>query len=163
MTTNGVRVVIAAALILAPACVEPKSRTCASGYVCPPDMICDKEGQGCIYPEQLEVCEGQPEGSPCAIEGVAAPHVCVAGTCRRSLCGDGILDGRPEAGEVCDDGNEISGDGCRGDCLGTERCGDGLLDEDMGEQCDDGNENNEDGCTVHCRPPMCGDELVTGE
>jgi cysteine-rich repeat protein len=39
-----------------------------------------------------------------------------AGTCRKSCtkprCGDGVLDG----GEVCDDGNTTSGDGCAGDC-----------------------------------------------
>lgn len=48
-------------------------------------------------------------------------------------CGDAVLD----EGEVCDDGNTQSGDGCRADCLGEEICGDGLLDP--GEQCDDGN------------------------
>jgi hypothetical protein len=36
-------------------------------------------------------------------------------------------------GEVCDDGNRIGGDGCRADCLGTEACGDGLVD--VGEYC----------------------------
>lgn len=39
-----------------------------------------------------------------------------AGTCRTTCtiprCGDGVLDG----GEVCDDGNTVSGDGCAGDC-----------------------------------------------
>jgi len=38
-----------------------------------------------------------------------------------------------DAGEVCDDGNRIGGDGCRADCKGTELCGDGLIDE--GEVC----------------------------
>ena len=39
-----------------------------------------------------------------------------AGTCRTTCtvprCGDGVLDG----GEVCDDGNTVSGDGCSSDC-----------------------------------------------
>ena len=39
-----------------------------------------------------------------------------AGTCRKSCtkprCGDGVLDG----GEVCDDGNNVGGDGCAADC-----------------------------------------------
>jgi len=39
-----------------------------------------------------------------------------AGTCRKNCtiprCGDGILDG----GEVCDDGNNVGGDGCAADC-----------------------------------------------
>jgi cysteine-rich repeat protein len=39
-----------------------------------------------------------------------------AGTCRKNCtkprCGDGVLDG----GEVCDDGNNVGGDGCSADC-----------------------------------------------
>jgi cysteine-rich repeat protein len=46
-----------------------------------------------------------------------------------STCGDGDVD----PGEVCDVGDTISGDGCRGDCLGLEVCGDGLAD--VGEYC----------------------------
>jgi cysteine-rich repeat protein len=38
-----------------------------------------------------------------------------------------------DPGEVCDDHNVVSGDGCRGDCRGTEACGDGLAD--LGEYC----------------------------
>lgn len=34
------------------------------------------------------------------------------------VCGDGFID--PAYGEVCDDGNRVSGDGCRGDCLAIE-------------------------------------------
>lgn len=36
--------------------------------------------------------------------------------CSIPRCGDGITD----AGEVCDDGNTMSGDGCTGDCRSTE-------------------------------------------
>ena len=36
--------------------------------------------------------------------------------------------------EVCDDGNNIDGDGCSADCTSNERCGNGHLDP--GEQCD---------------------------
>jgi cysteine-rich repeat protein len=55
-------------------------------------------------------------------------------------CGDGIVD----IGEVCDDGNVESADGCRGDCQKIELCGDALVDD--GEACDDGNDNGVDGC-----------------
>ncbi len=44
-------------------------------------------------------------------------------------CGNGAID----PGEACDDGNTVSGDGCRGDCRGSEECGDGLAD--FGEWC----------------------------
>jgi cysteine-rich repeat protein len=36
--------------------------------------------------------------------------------CSLPTCGDGLLD----AGEACDDGNLVSGDGCRGDCAATQ-------------------------------------------
>jgi cysteine-rich repeat protein len=47
------------------------------------------------------------------------------------VCGNGT----PEGLEQCDDGNNVSGDGCRNDCT-RESCGDGTLDP--GEECDDG-------------------------
>jgi cysteine-rich repeat protein len=58
-------------------------------------------------------------------------------------CGDGTLD----LGEDCDDGNNVDGDGCRGDCT-LEICGDGTLD--LGEECDDGNVVGGDGCSSGC-------------
>jgi len=61
-------------------------------------------------------------------------------------CGDGTLD----AGEVCDDGNTVSGDGCSGDCLSNETCGNGYLDVINGEECDDGNTVSGDGCSADC-------------
>ena len=36
--------------------------------------------------------------------------------CSLPVCGDGILDG----GEVCDDGNEVDGDGCARNCGSLE-------------------------------------------
>ncbi len=64
------------------------------------------------------------------------------------VCGDGTLD--PE--EVCDDGNTVDCDGCRGDCRATDAvCGDSILECD--EQCDDGNNEDDDGCSAECRLP----------
>ena len=60
-------------------------------------------------------------------------------------CGNGVL----EPGEVCDDGNTVSGDGCSADCLSLEVCGDGVVNP--GEVCDDGNQIDTDGCTTTCR------------
>src|SRR5690349_11113317 len=40
-------------------------------------------------------------------------------------CGNKIRE--VELGEACDDGNIVSGDGCRSDCRKEERCGDGIL------------------------------------
>src|SRR5690606_8723834 len=36
-------------------------------------------------------------------------------------------------GEVCDDGNNASGDGCRSDCRSDETCGNGIIDYAAGE------------------------------
>ena len=69
-------------------------------------------------------------------------------------CGNGVL----EAGEQCDDGNTVAGDGCSPNCR-LEVCGNHILDP--GEQCDDGNTVSGDGCSATCqREPRCGDGVV---
>ena len=67
-----------------------------------------------------------------------------------TICGNGIIEGS----EQCDDGNNISGDGCSAACI-IEFCGDGILQAGLGEQCDDGNNINGDGCSAACllEPP----------
>jgi cysteine-rich repeat protein len=47
-------------------------------------------------------------------------------------CGNGTV----ELKEACDDGNQVSGDGCSADCLSTEVCGNGIVDTAKGEVCD---------------------------
>lgn len=76
-------------------------------------------------------------------------------------CGNSFL----EAGEACDDGNGVPGDGCDGLCQieGTvvdPFCGDGRID--AGEECDDGNVDSGDGCSSVClvEAPVCGDGSV---
>ena len=72
-------------------------------------------------------------------------------------CGDGIV----QAGEQCDDGNVVNGDGCSSTCqiqtgftcVGTPSvcyttCGDGI--KAGAETCDDGNTANGDGCSSTC-------------
>ncbi|MET0052291.1 MAG: DUF4215 domain-containing protein [Candidatus Thiodiazotropha sp.] len=72
-------------------------------------------------------------------------------------CGDGYAD--LAAGEQCDDGNTIDGDGCSSSCLLEPMCGDGILDE--GEACDDGNNMNFDGCSASCTiEAYCGDGVL---
>ncbi|HJL16005.1 MAG TPA: DUF4215 domain-containing protein [Sandaracinaceae bacterium LLY-WYZ-13_1] len=74
-----------------------------------------------------------------------------------ATCGDGSLD--PD--EVCDDGNTVSGDGCRADCLSDETCGNGALDAAVGEVCDDGNTSSGDGCSADCRSAeVCGNGVL---
>jgi cysteine-rich repeat protein len=69
-------------------------------------------------------------------------------------CGDGVVN---QAGEECDDGNQVNGDGCDNNCTVT-RCGNGIVDP--GEQCDDGNLIDGDGCDHNCTPTGCGNGVV---
>jgi cysteine-rich repeat protein len=62
---------------------------------------------------------------------------------RPSYCGDGTV----QAGEQCDDGNVVNGDGCNADCT-TPVCGNGI--KETGETCDDGNVTSGDGCSSAC-------------
>ncbi|MEW7986242.1 MAG: DUF4215 domain-containing protein [Candidatus Thiodiazotropha sp.] len=83
----------------------------------------------------------------------------VSGSGFGAQCGDGIYDSA--AGEQCDDGNTIDGDGCSSSCQVEPICGDGIVDTDIGEACDDGNTIDEDGCSSSCQvEPMCGDGVV---
>ncbi|HZS42408.1 MAG TPA: DUF4215 domain-containing protein, partial [Polyangia bacterium] len=60
---------------------------------------------GCLSPSSIQCPDGLvcPVGTHCA----AKESVCI-----KDSCGDGVV----EAGEVCDDGNTVSGDGCSADC-----------------------------------------------
>jgi cysteine-rich repeat protein len=78
-----------------------------------------------------------------------------------ALCGSGVID--DNVGEVCDDRNGVSGDGCDENCSRVETgfecptpgrpcnaiCGDNLIVGD--EECDDGNSVGGDGCSASCR------------
>src|SRR5260221_9028378 len=102
-------------------------RLCPVGYSC----IADR----CASPAEITACDGLADGTTCtAPSGVGQ---CMNGTCVVYVCGNGIVEGD----EACDDGNTVSGDGCRGDC---HICGDGIVDQVEG--CDDGNTNPADGC-----------------
>ena len=80
-------------------------------------------------------------------------------TCLAPVCGDGhVHDGV----EVCDDGNTVDDDNCRGDCgQDMAECGDG--DNDPGEGCDDGAANSNttaNTCRENCQLPVCGDGVA---
>jgi cysteine-rich repeat protein len=73
--------------------------------------------------------------------------VCTSGSCagNTNICNDGIH--QSTCGELCDDGNTTSGDGCDANCTPTA-CGNGI--RTTGEQCDDGDTTNGDGCSSSC-------------
>lgn len=70
---------------------------------------------------------------------------CSSTPIEEDICGDGLL----SVGEQCDDGNNISGDGCSAFCLLEDVCGDGVVTG--GEQCDDANNTPGDGCSAFCQ------------
>lgn len=111
----------------------------------------------------------------------AGGHVAVAGRVRNGELGDGYVvvrfagatggdfpcgDGLPDAGEACDDGNTVAGDGCRTDCT-AEVCGDGRRDPQ--EACDDGEPDGDDCCSPACtviadeEPCSDGDACTSGD
>ena len=68
-------------------------------------------------------------------------------------CGNGITD----PPELCDDGDQDSGDGCDTNCTPTA-CGNGVLTDT--EACDDGNLVAGDGCDAACKKEICGDGVI---
>ncbi|MBI2342916.1 MAG: DUF4215 domain-containing protein [Deltaproteobacteria bacterium] len=161
----------------------PKKTDCYTYYEDPQfiDAKVPHEGE-CWGGDPSYVTKDCPEGAltstiiPCAqsvpgsvcVETIAWDESCNAGGCTDTyrqmahcaLCGNKTLD----AGEQCDDGNGLSGDGCSATCQPEPqalKCGNGLVEPKKFEQCDDGNTKNGDGCSAHCIwEPMCGNGHV---
>lgn len=70
-----------------------------------------------------------------------------------AICGNGTTD----AGEQCDDANQINTDNCTNNCR-LPICGDAFVQP--WEQCDDGNSVDTDSCSNKCKLPACGDGIV---
>jgi cysteine-rich repeat protein len=136
------RLAIVFVLALA-ACVQPSVVHCDDGRTCPAGTVCTTNGL-CALPVQLTACEEIDEGAACSYPGTSG--VCLGGVCTGIGCGNGIRD----LGEVCDDGNLVSGDGCSSDCQSNEQCGDRDPNPFLGEECDDGNRLDHDGCSSTC-------------
>lgn len=77
----------------------------------------------------------EPDLSPCTT--ASGDGLCAAGECAM-VCGDGIV--QATLGEQCDDGANVSGDGCRDDCVVEEPIGAGFT----GGQCQ---------ADAECAPP----------
>ena len=138
------------------ACLSPGAHTCPGGGTCPEGLVCaqvsDPDQQLCVQPEQVAACTGKPDHAHCGSDGR-----CYGGVCLPVACGNGRVDSADpsdpgDVGEVCDDGNQTSGDGCSSDCLSDETCGNGVVDPIRGELCDDGNHIQHDGCDSRCQP-----------
>lgn len=140
-------------LVLLGGCLDAGTTICGD-LICPPGLVCASEQELCVLAEQNEACAGRPDGDACVFG--TSNGQCQSETCLDYRCANGIL----EFGEVCDDGNGLSGDGCSGDCMSDESCGNGVIDSAAGEMCDDGNQVSEDGCQENCALPRCGDGFL---
>ncbi len=134
---------IVSALVMAAGCVTSSAVPCGD-VLCPATALCVAET--CVTVEEVSACEGLAESAACATPARPNGLFCVAGACV-GACGDGKREGH----EVCDDGNQVAGDGCTADCRSTEVCGDGVLDPLKLEQCDSGVAGlSNDGCSSVC-------------
>lgn len=136
------RKLLAALLCAAAGCIDPTLVVCANGVACPLGTHCDEVHATCVSAAQLSVCGDLGDGADCAAGPISGG--CFDDVCLPRGCGNRVV----ELGEVCDDGNQISGDGCNGSCGSDERCGNGVRDPD--EACDDGNAISRDGCDSRC-------------
>jgi cysteine-rich repeat protein len=116
-----------------------------------------------IGPAAVWACSDQSGGSDNPVCGdltvetgedcdTAPPASGVYG-CRAGFpCGNGILDD----GEECDDGNDLSGDGCSSGCIAEGVCGDGIADPS--EECDGSDPDHGVECDGACLlVRTCGD------
>jgi len=106
----------------------------------------------CVLDSSFTRCEKTGLNCPPGWVCSADQDVCI----KAGSCGNGIV----SDGEVCDDGNNKSGDGCSSDCVSDESCGNFILDVAVGENCDDGNRIDGDGCSAGCRLERCGNYVV---
>lgn len=127
------------------ACVQSNSESCGALGTCPAGRHCALAAGEvwCVTDDQLASCAGQPDFAECPGGGVCRDAVCLP-----IGCGNGRID----PGEACDDGGNVSGDGCSADCHSNETCGNGIVDLAT-EQCDDGvlrAASSHDGCSSSC-------------
>ena len=121
-------------------CIECEYKNCGNGH---------KEGK-----EECDCKDG-------VCDGLLADEVCLS-TCRKSKCGDGIVD--PNNDETCDLGAGNGPDAACTQLCNPPVCGDGIVSS--GEACDDGiNDGAYGHCGLGCSyvAPACGDGIIQTE
>ncbi len=128
---------------------------CEDAFVCNGTETCDGATNTCSPGSNA------PDETSCELDD-GTEGACRSGTCRTLGCGNGL----PDEGEECDDGNDVSDDGCEPDCTitcmndddcipldtsvcdGTDTCDTGTNTCVPGTSldCDDGNDCTADSC-----------------
>src|SRR5438105_526553 len=102
-------------------CLKSASIVCGDGQLCPSGTQCraltNPDQQICATDDQVKQCIGKSDLDDCSPSGDASAR-CYDGVCLPAGCGNGRLD----PGEVCDDGNDVVGDGCSAACKSNETC-----------------------------------------
>jgi len=135
------------------------------------EVPCDDKltatGHGCSFEE----CDNGSDGD----NANGKPGSNCDQYCLRVACGNYVTDGT----EDCDDGNNVSGDGCSADCKAEYDCGNGTVEAPF-EECDRGTGASPDGsgpgdvctsaeaasnpaacaCDTHCKLVVCGNDIV---
>jgi cysteine-rich repeat protein len=112
--------------------------------LCRSDCVSARCGDGVPDLAALELCD---EGAENSMEPDADCRL----NCQPKRCGDRVVD----SGEICDDGNTLSNDGCSADCKSNETCGNLVVDAVKGETCEPPTQNGF--CRMDCTLATCGD------
>jgi cysteine-rich repeat protein len=127
------------------ACVDASSVTCPDGRVCPSSKVCATVNVATV---PTTFCVDQSQLGCTSSERCGDASTCHDEVCFPDACNNYLVD----FDETCDDGNNLSGDGCSTDCSSNETCGNEATDLVRGEQCDSGVDGlSNDGCTSTCQ------------
>lgn len=117
------------------ACTRAEPRCASHG---PGATYCDADAVVACGPDAVEI-------DTTVLESCAGRCVMAEGAkCLDPYCGDG----KPQAGEDCDDGNTEDSDDCLHDCR-SARCGDGFVQRGI-ETCDPNEAAPNETCTATC-------------
>jgi cysteine-rich repeat protein len=133
--------IVESAWLEIPCTVAHGDSTCAR-YYGQARAYCSAQTGGCPGHVDYEGCVAARPSGDCHRPCGPAEASCEAADA--PICGDGRVD----APEQCDDGNDVDDDGCTLACR-LPRCGDGIVQADAGEHCDDGEATRT--CNADCK------------